>query len=448
MKSATPVIAQQTAIVIGASMAGLLAAAALAPLYRRVLVLERDDLRDRSSPRKGVPQAAHVHGFLAAGCTALEQLLPGIVERVEAAGGAVGDMLQDARFYVGREQRFVAGASGIQGLVASRLLPERVVAQAVGALPNVEIRSGVQVSGPLFDSAAQRVAGVICQPHGASDDAQQALPAALVVDASGRGGRSRSWLQQAGYLPPPQDVLPVDITYSSCWFKRDPAQVNPVRAVFVAPDAATPVPAGMMEQDGERWIVSCGSYGDRSAPATVDELREYVRRHSAVDIHAVIADAEPLGPLRQYRYAASVRNRYEKLRRFPHGYLLLGDALCSFNPVYGQGMTIAALQALALRDCLQQGRGRLWRRYFRRAAAIVADPWEFAIASDLGLPCVAGKRPFGFSLVQRYSDRLMRAASRDMGAARAVLRVVHMLDRPGALLAPATVYRALRYGGV
>ena len=249
MKSATPVIAQQTAIVIGASMAGLLAAAALAPLYRRVLVLERDDLRDRSSPRKGVPQAAHVHGFLAAGCAALEQLLPGIVEQVEAAGGAVGDMLQDARFYVGREQRFVAGVSGIQGLVASRLLLEQVVAQAVGALPNVEIRSGVQVSGPSFDPAAQRVTGVICQPHGASDDAQQALPAALVVDAS-----------------------------------------------------------------------------------------------------------------------------------------------------------------------------------------------------DLGLPCVPGKRPFGFGLVQRYSDRLMRAASRDMGAARAVLRVVHMLDRPGALLAPATVYRALRYG--
>ena len=115
MKSAAPVLAQQTAIVIGASMAGLLAAAALAPLCRQVLVLERDDLQDRESPRKGVPQAAHVHGFLAAGCAALERLLPGIVEQVVEEGGVVGDMLQDARFYVGRTQRFAAGASGIRG---------------------------------------------------------------------------------------------------------------------------------------------------------------------------------------------------------------------------------------------------------------------------------------------------------------------------------------------
>lgn len=432
-------------VIIGGSMAGLLAAAAVAPFFGRVIVIERDAQREAVAPRKGVPQGAHVHGFLAAGRIALEQLLPGIVDDVVAQGGAVGDMLQDALFYVGKDTRFVSGESGIAGLVASRPLLEHVVAGRVAALRQVELRHGMSVLGLVFNSDGNRVVGVTCR-GGDAGDAPQTLAADLVIDASGRGSRSRHWLQQAGFPLPKQDTLEVNITYSSCWFQRREPHGAGVRAVFVAPDAANPVPSGMMEQEGERWIVSCGSYGDAAAPVTLAAFRDYIRRHSAPEIDAVISQAEAIGAPQRFKYPASVRNRYEKLSRFPAGYLVTGDALCSFNPVYGQGMTIAAQQALALRECLAVGGKRIWPAFFKRAARVVADPWEFAIASDLALPCVAGKRPAGFALMQRYVERVMQAASRDMSVARAVLRVVHMLDRPSALLAPRLVLRTLRAG--
>ena len=431
------------AVIIGGSMAGLLAAAAVAPFFAQVLILERDTRREAIAPRKGVPQGAHVHGFLAAGRIALEQLLPGIVDDVVAQGGAVGDMLKDALFYVGKHTRFVSGDSGIAGLVASRPLLEHVVAGRVAAISRVELRHGVSVGGLVFSGDGRRVVGVSYSTGGA---APQTLDADLVIDASGRGSRARQCLQQAGFPLPMQDTLAVNITYSSCWFRRREPHGAGVRAVFVAPDAANPVPSGMMEQEGERWIVSCGSYGDSAAPATLEAFRDYIRRHSAPEIAAVISQAEAIGAPQRFKYPASVRNRYDKLSRFPAGYLVTGDALCSFNPVYGQGMTIAAQQALALRDCLAAGGERIWPAFFRRAARVVADPWEFAIASDLALPCVEAKRPVGFALMQRYVDRVMHAASRDMAVARAVLRVVHMLDRPTALLAPQVVYRALRAG--
>lgn len=262
-----------------------------------------------------------------------------------------------------------------------------------------------------------------------------------MIDASGRGSRSRHWLHDLGFAPPPQDELAVNVTYTSCTFRRHSAGPNPFHAVFMAPEATCPQPVGLLAQEGDRWILSCGTYPDRPAPETLAALREAVERDAPAEIHTALCAAQALTTPLHYHYARSIRHRYEKLNRFPDGFLVIGDALCSLNPVYGQGMSVAALQALALKKALQRPFGRLWRRYFKQAARIVATPWALSHLSDLALPSVTGKRPWGFRWYQRALDRVRYAATQDPAVAMAVLHVIHLQKAPTTLLRPGVVWR-------
>ena len=164
----------------------------------------------------------------------------------------------------------------------------------------------------------------------------------------------------------------------------------------------------------------------------------------APDVFETIRDAEPLGDVLPARYPASVRRRYERLRRFPDGYLVTGDAVCAFNPVYGQGMSVAALEALALRECLRASPTGLARRFFAKAAHIVDIPWGIAVGADLRFPSVQGPRTAKVRLVNAYLARFHVAAATDPVLGRAFLRVVNLMDRPEGLLRPTIVMRVLR----
>ncbi len=432
-------------VIIGAGMGGLLAAAAVAPYYNKVIVLDRDQLPDGPSLRKGAPQGAHVHGLLASGQTALASLLSGIIGEMIAAGGDRGDMLADGLFYVGR-QRLVAGASGLQGLVASRPLLEWVIRRQIGALANVEIRTGVEVQALIHDAVHQRVTGVMVQAVDATQP-PTALEAALVIDSAGRGSRCLQWLQQLGYGAPPQSRQPVDVTYTSCYFERKPTDLPGLRAVLCAHAADFPTASGMLEQEGDRWVISCGGFANAAAPTDIDGFRAYLTQHAPPETAHVAAIATPIGAPVRFRYPASEHRHFERMPRFPSGYVVMGDALCSFNPVYGQGMTVAAGEAVALRQCLQHGTDRLAPRFFKAAARLIAAPWEITVGSDLALPMVEGKRPFGFALMNRFMDRVVHTAQTDLRVAKALLAVIHLTAPSWSLLHPAMLWRVWR-GGV
>ncbi|MBK9346428.1 MAG: monooxygenase [Burkholderiales bacterium] len=438
------VAAPGTVVVIGAGIGGLLAAAAVAGCYQKVIVLDRDRLPDGPALRKGAPQGAHVHGVLASGQTALEALLPGVIDDVMAAGGDVGDMLADGLFYVGR-QRLVAGQSGLQGLVASRPLLEWVIRRRVAALPNVEIRCGVEVQSLVHDAARQRVTGVLLAPPDATQP-PSLLAADLVVDVAGRGSRCLQWLQQLGYGAPPLSRQPVDVTYTSCYFERKDTDLPGLRAVLCAHSADFPTASGMLEQEGERWVISCGAFANAAAPTDLEGFRAYLHRHAPPETAHVAAIATPLGTPVQFRYPASEHRHFERMPCFPAGYLVMGDALCSFNPVYGQGMTVAACEAVALRQCLQQGADHLAPRFFKACARLIAAPWEITVGSDLALPMVVGKRPFGFALMNRFMDRVVHAAQTDLRVAKALLAVIHLTAPSWSLLYPVMLWRVWRGG--
>jgi hypothetical protein len=200
----------------------------------------------------------------------------------------------------------------------------------------------------------------------------------------------------------------------------------------------------MLAQENETWIVSAGGYLGDDAPDNDAGFLAYLATLPTMEIHDVVARAEPLTDYRRYRHVSSLRRRYERLARFPDNYLVFGDAICSFNPVYGQGMTVAAEEALTLHQCLRAGSTGLARRFFAAAARIVDIPWDIAVGNDLRHPDVKGARPPAMRFINWYIGKLHLAATRDSTLATAFLKVVNLMMPPSSLFSPAVVRRVWR----
>lgn len=442
--------ARPGAVVLGASLAGLLAARVLADRFGSVVLLERDELPDAAAPRKGTPHAVHPHGLLARGRQVLEELFPGFTDALVAQGALLGDLQADVAFDAGR-QRFATGTAGHPALAASRLAIEAELRRRVRALPGVRLVTGVQVLAPRHEQGR-----VVAARFSGGDGTVQELPARLVVDCTGRGSHAPRWLRDWGYDAPAEDRVEIGIAYSSACFARTGAcgigagAITKV-AAFGAVTNQQPRPGVVLAQepgaDGvPRWMVAVGGFRGDHPGATLQALRERAADIGSPELLAITHHAELIGEVMRYQMPHSLRRRYERLTRLPQGLLVLGDATTSFNPIYGQGMTVAACQALALREQLARGgadRPGLSRRYFRAAARAVDVPWQLAVGGDLSIDRVPGPRPLPLRLVNRYVGRIQRVAPHDPVVSLAFQRVVHMLDRPSALFAPRLLWRVL-----
>lgn len=424
------------AVVIGASLAGLLAARVLAERYAEVLLLERGCLPADNRLRPETPHTRHAHGLLARGKQVMEELFPGIVDEWVAAGGKIGDFQQQVAFLAGR-MRFASQFGGVQALAAGRGVIEGAVRRRVLALPGVRAVTGVQVDGLLMAAEGTRVTGVNCRDG-------DTIEADLVVDASGRHSRLPQWLAALGHAAPVEERVEVDIRYASAYLEREPHHAPGREVVICAATADHPYPAVLLAQEGGRWVFTMGGYGGDAPP--LDRAGFVARAQTlAPEIAATLADAkflcEPFG----YRLPHSLRRRYERLRRIPQGVLAIGDAICSFNPVYGQGMSVAACEAHALRECLVADEpATLARRYFRQAAAGIDIAWATAVGADLSIPSVRGARSLPVRLINRYVSWVFEAAQDDAQVARAFLEVSHLLAEPPSLLRPTVAWRVAR----
>lgn len=432
------------AVVIGASMAGLLAARVLSEFFTQVTVLDRDSLPATVTavPRRGVPQGRHTHGLLGRGRRILDDLFPGLSNDLIAQGAATGDIQADFRWY-NDGRRLRPARSGVTGLGVSRPLLESYLRARVRALPGVQILDCRDVISPITTSDGDRVCGVRTLPE-ADGAGERIIEADLVVDASGRGSRSPAWLEECGYQPPAEECVRIRMVYVTRHYRREPQHFGGDNGVSVG--AIPPVLArggAVVAEEGNRWIVSLAGALGEEPPLDPDGFVAFADTLAAPDIAEFLRAAEPLDEPVRARFPASIRRRYERLRAFPEGYLVLGDAICSFNPVYGQGMTVAAAEAAVLRDCLRRGTARLAPRFFRRAAALIDIPWSIAVGNDLRFPQVEGARPLQLRLVNRYVSRLHIAAQHDPAIGRTFLRVANLLARPGRLLAPDIALRVL-----
>ena len=431
------------AVVLGASMAGLLAAGVLSAHYGHVTVVDRDTLAaEPDRPRRGVPQGRHLHALLGRGLQALEELLPGLTEELTGKGAPVGDQLGDARLYFGGHL-MARSHSGLPLLCASRPLLEHAVRARVAAMPGVEIVARCEVVGLITSADRQRVIGARVRREGR---AEEAMTAELVIDASGRGSRIPTWIAALGLPAPAEERVTIGLGYASRVYRARPGALAGDLGIVRAPVPPHGRGGALAVLEGDRWMVTLiGVLGDHP-PTDPAGFLAFARSLPGPDIHDAIATAEPLDDPVPFRFPASVRRRYEGLARFPERLLVLGDAFCSFNPIYGQGMTIAALEALALRDRLRRGRPPKPREFHRRVARIVDAPWELVVGGDLAFPAVEGPRTPKTRILGAYVDRLHAAAATDTDLATAFVRVAALVDPPTALMRPRIVLRVLRHG--
>jgi 2-polyprenyl-6-methoxyphenol hydroxylase-like FAD-dependent oxidoreductase len=430
------------AIVIGASIGGLLAARAVAEHYDRVTIVERDALPEAPEPRKGVPQGQHTHALHARGREGLEQLFPGLTEELLAEGALRGDGSAEFIWY-NHGSCLCDAPSGLAGLLMSRPLLENGVRRQLLRLPNICLRQRCEVGALIFDHGGGRVAGVCVRSRDRAEGAQT-MAADLVVDATGRGSRCAMWLNGFGYPAPREEKFEVGFGYTTGLYRRQPEQLKGKLGAIVG--ACRPDWRGgvIVAQEGERWIVSLGGYLGDHAPTDEEGFLEFARSLQRPDIYQVIREAEKLSPLTYYRFGTNLRRHYAGLDRFPEGLLVYGDAFCSFNPIYGQGMTVAVMQSFALRQCLEAGTKDIARRFFRAADRLIDTPWQITIGSDLQHPGIKGKRSARLRFFNWYMAQLFRAAQTDIVLTTRFLEMLNLLRQPAALLEPQMALRVWR----
>jgi 2-polyprenyl-6-methoxyphenol hydroxylase-like FAD-dependent oxidoreductase len=430
------------AIVMGAGMGGLLAARVLSDAFGQVTVLERDTLPATAESRRGVPQGRHGHGLLPRGRLILDELFPGFTAEAVAAGAPRLGWPAFRAILGGGQLRRVD--IGVDLLSTSRPFLEHLVRRRVHALGNVTIIDGCDVAAPLTSTSGDRITGVRAL-GGRNDGSEEAVYADLVVDAMGRAGRTRRWLDELGFPRPSEDEVRVDVTYVT-GHVRLPEEVLPEDGLIqVGPEAGRLTGLYMARQEHGWWIVTAFGYHGQHPPNDPDAWLQFISGFAPADVVSALGHGEILGEITTHRLPSNLRRRYERLRRFPSGLLVFGDAICSFNPIYGQGMTVAALEAMTLRNELQRDQLDARRFYRTVARGPLGDAWDMATGSDLSLPEIEGRRPAKVKIINAYMHWVMATCRNDEAVARAMGRAFGMLDRPASLLRPPIAVRVLRH---
>jgi 2-polyprenyl-6-methoxyphenol hydroxylase-like FAD-dependent oxidoreductase len=323
---------------------------------------------------------------------------------------------------------------------ASRPFLEDGVRRRVEAIPNVRIIPGASVVG--LAASGSRVRGVLL----ADDNAPRSMWADLVVDCSGRGSQAPRWLEQIGFPAPDVVQVRCDVRYSSMTLRRRDDDMDGTFAVIIESPPHGKRAGFLLPIDGDRWIATIGATFGALPGSDEASFRAVAASLPAPELHDVLSVAEPLTPVVSHRMPSSQRRRYEKQRRVPAGFVALGDAICSFNPIYGQGMTSAVLQAVELGECLDRHANdrRLVRAFYRRAAKVIANPWQIAVGADFAYPECEGPKALGTDLINRYMKKVLVAAQVSPEINTAMIMVQNLLAAPSTLLRPSMVRKVLR----
>jgi 2-polyprenyl-6-methoxyphenol hydroxylase-like FAD-dependent oxidoreductase len=431
------------ALVLGAGMAGLLAARVLAEAYDRVTIVDRDEIPDRAAQRRGVPQGRHAHALLARGRQALEELFPGLTADLIADGAPTGDGLGDVRLHFGGH-RLRRTHTGLTVISVSRPFLEQHVRQRVRVLPGVEFAPPSDIVGLAATPDARGIAGAKILRR-ADGSAEETIEADLVIDATGRGSRTPVWLAALGYERPTEDRITIDLGYTTRRYRLPPDALDGDLATLQGPIPSCPRGGVLARLEGGEWLVTLFGMNGDHPPTHPDGFVEFARSLPFADIHETIRDAEPIDDPVAYRFPTGRLRHYERLTRFPEGLIVLGDGVCSFNPVYGQGMSVAALEALIVRDHMKRRRPSRTRHLRARLAGAIRAPWSMAIASDLAIPGVEGRRGPTVNAANGYLRKVLAVAADDATVSSAFVRVSGLVDPPIALLRPRLAVRVLRH---
>ncbi len=430
----------ERAIVIGGSLAGLMAARVLADHFERVMILERDQIAERPALRKSVPQASHAHALFLGGQRVMSRLYPGVDEKllgfggVRARAGIEFAVLSPA----GKAYSFGGGVReprdlGLEIYYQSRSLLEHCVRLCTLEAANVSLASGVTVQ--RLTCRDGRIRGVTC----VQNEATSFMEADFVVDAGGRGSHAPRWLSELGFAPPEETKIVVDFAYSSARFHL-PSYAEPERAwIAIGPGPNYPKAGFLIANEENVWMLTLGGrFGDHP-PTDENGFLAFTKSLHSSKIYELVKHGERISEITHYRFPSSLQRHYEGLSNCPERFVVLGDAVASFNPVYGQGMSSAAQQVEALQFELNErvGGAQWWQgfapAFFARVAEIIATPWRLAAHSDFAFPQTRGERPPGLNDNDRYIAAVEELSAGDEEVQKLVWEVFNLAKPLSAL---------------
>ena len=427
-------------------MAGLLAARVLTGVFDRVLVIDRDELPDGPEVRNGVPQGRHAHALLSEGQDLLESLFPGLSDELTQSGSPRMTWCRDTCYFTpgGWIKRF---DSKIQTNVITRPDLEFRVRRRVAADSRVTFLTGREVQALTTTPDRSAVTGVKVSVRGT--DAVEQHDADLVIDASGRGSKAPAWLEALGYPAPPETSVNSYVGYATRIYEKPPKEPD-WKVLFINARSAENNPRGgvIFDMGGGQWMVSLGGLNKDYPPTDEEGFNAFMRRLPSPTLAEALQQAKPISPITGYRIPGSRQRHYEKLARRLENFILMGDSVCSFNPIYGQGITVAALEAVELGKMLEQhGRDNLAgfaAAFQTRIAATLRNAWILATGEDLRFPGTEGDRPGAAArMVQRYVDQYGKVAYDDELLTLTFMKVLNLAAAPTTLFAPKILWRVL-----
>jgi 2-polyprenyl-6-methoxyphenol hydroxylase-like FAD-dependent oxidoreductase len=421
----------EQAVVCGAGMGGLLAARVLSEFYGTVTVVERDKLPDAAEQRRGVPQGRHFHVLWSRGAEELERLFPGIQDDLIAAGAEVcddGDLsrvsIRLAGHELSRAGKF-SDPSAVKLYLLSRPLLESHVRQRVSAIDNVEILDGHDFVDPIAPNPHHVTgANIVDRDSGAKRE----LNADLLVDAMGRSARTPAFLDGLGYGRPVAERSTTNANYTSL-LMRIPDGIIKERMTFVVPEPKKPTGGAFSVCEHDTWIFTLTRLADNEPPDDLTGMIRMATQFAPPALLRALKRGEPIGEISVFRYPGAMWRRYDQMDRFPAGFLVFGDAICSTNPIYGQGMTVAALEATALRNCLADGNGDLSRRFFAAAADHIGPMWASNQFNDLYMDSADADHAASTALLE-FRETVLSAAESSPALTEKLYRSMNLVDPP------------------
>ena len=432
------------AVVLGGSIAGLLAAKELAEAYDEVVIIDRDTLVGVTETRRGCPQSKHINGLLTGGRMAMERIYPGLTDALlnDPDGIPTGDLGGTVRWYMlGKQLKQQHADMFCVG--PSRPKLEYHIRQRAEDVPNISFMERTDILGLEATADRSRITGARVQRQD-GDGNPEVIDADLVVDATGRGSRTPVWLVELGYPEVVEERKKIGLGYVTQYYKlkADPYQGDLSINVVAHPD----LPRGCIfaKTDGGRVeMTTYGILGDHP-PTDQAGLYEWMDSLGIPEYTDALRDAEPLTEPVAFRFPTTLRRRYEDMSRFPDGLLVTGDAVTTFNPVYAGGMTVAAKSALTIGNHLHTGAAPVPLDYFRDLAHDVVNPqWEMTNTIDLSFPGVEGERSKETKIAHFMMKRTQIAATRDGKVTAAYMRAAGQVERPETLQRPGMMLRIL-----